>query len=440
MCQKIGISFETSPKRAMSKLAIRSLERKAMNAVSVLFVLIGLLDPTGLSLGGAVTDKDGAPLAGARVQIATAGPRVGEGLFCPSCYRDCAKWTDTDKEGKFTLSGLDPTLRFTLLVTMPGKKAVQTKFLDPIRGSTTIVLEPAPTNVPPARTVLLHIVDELGKPVAGALVEPYGAKTADRRWYGQVNGVDPTVSGADGQIQVVLPEGFQAVDLDIEAHGFTGALLMEQTPGPVRRQVILLSGTRVEARLVRAGKPVGGARVAVVQLERSARHHFIKAVGATSDASGKVAFEHLPADEEYAVYSVSEGEAQPFVLKTKRFKAKGNQQNRDLGDLELIPAMRLTGRLELPAGQALPPHATIALDRDPAWDLVSTSVKPDGSFAFESLAPETYSVRVVAKGYEIDATHIGYQMLGNTSFGLHLTDSMVDLRIPLAPSDAKVRK
>ena len=411
-----------------------------MNAVSVLCALIGLLDPNGLSLGGVVTDKDGAPLVGARVQIATAGPRVGEGLFCPSCYRDCAKWTDTDKEGKFSLSGLDPALKFTLLVTMPGKKAVQTKFLDPLRGNTKIVLEPAPTNVPPARTVLLQIIDELGKPVAGALVEPYGAKTGESRWYGQVNGVDPTVSGADGQIQVVLPEGFQAVDLDIEAHGFTGALLMEQPPGPTRHQVILLSGTRVEARLIRAGKPVGGARIAVVQLERAAGHHFIKAVGAVADADGKVVFEHLPADEEYAIYSVSEERAQPFVLKTKRFKAKGNQQNRDLGDLELIPAMRLAGRLELPAGQALPPRATVALDRDPPWDLVSTPVKPDGSFVFEGLAPETYSVRVVAKGFEIDATHIGYQLLGNTSFGLHFTDSIADLCIPLAQVTAKARK
>ena len=125
------------------------------------------------------------------------------------------------------------------------------------------------------------------------------------------------------------------------------------------------------------------------------------------------------------------------MLKTKRFTAKGNQQNRDFGDLEMIPAKRLAGRIELPAGQALPPHATIALDRDPAWDLVSAPVKPDGSFVFEGLAPETYTVRVVVKGFEIDSTHIGYQMLGDTSFGLHLTDSIANLRIPLATATAK---
>src|SRR5436189_6297883 len=97
--------------------------------------LIGFLggDPTGVSLSGTVTNKNGSPIPGVRVQIATAGPRVGEGLYCPSCYRDCAKWTTTDKEGNFTIAGLDPKLKFTLMATLSGKKTLQTKFVDPLR-------------------------------------------------------------------------------------------------------------------------------------------------------------------------------------------------------------------------------------------------------------------------------------------------------------------
>ena len=124
------------------------------------------------------------------------------------------------------------------------------------------------------------------------------------------------------------------------------------------------------------------------------------------------------------------------MLKTKRFTAKANGQNRDLGDLELIPAKRLVGRLELPPGQKLPANTKVVLDRDPAWDSVEMLVNPDGLFAIEGLPPETYSVRVSAEGFEIDGARIGYQMLERGEFGLHLADSISNLRIPLALAGA----
>lgn len=404
-----------------------------------LFGLIGILrgDPTGLSLSGTVTDRNGSPLSDVRVQIATAAPRIGEGLYCPSCYRDCAKWTTTDKEGNFTIAGLDTKLKFTLMATRPGKKTLQTKFVDPLRGITHLVLEPAPTDLPPERTVHLQIVDKAGRDVPGAIVYPCGAKTEGRRWYGQVDDVDPAASDSAGHVQIVLPKGYQAVDLEVTANGFAGTLLMEQPPGPGPHKVVLPSGTRVEARLVRQGKPVVGARIAVVQMERSAGHHFIKAVGAVSDQQGKVVFEHLPASEEYVIFTMAEGAAQPFVLKTRRFTAKADDQSRDLGDLELIPARRLVGLVDLPAGARLPPNAKIVLGRDPAWDLVELVLHPNGSFVIEGLPPETYSVSIAAKGFEIDPMRIGYQMLEYGAFGLRIADSIENLTIPLVPSGAK---
>jgi hypothetical protein len=33
-----------------------------------------------------VLDSSHQPIAGARIDVATAAPRVGRGLFCPSCY------------------------------------------------------------------------------------------------------------------------------------------------------------------------------------------------------------------------------------------------------------------------------------------------------------------------------------------------------------------
>ena len=386
---------------------------------------------SGPALAGTVAEKGGLPVAGARVQIATAAPRFGAGLFCPSCYRDCAKWTNTDKDGKFALNGLDPSLKFTLLVVKPGMKALQTKLIDPLRGPIDLNMQPVEAGLDQDRLLRLQIVDASGKPIAGALVDIYGAKTNKQAWYGEVKGVDPTVSDSEGNAQLVLPPDFQTVDLDIAAHGTAGALLMGQSPGRSSHRVIVPVGTRVEARLIHKGKPVSGARIAVVQMNRFAGHHFVKAVGAVSDDVGKVVFEHLPAAEEYAIYSLTEGEPQPLVLKTRRFTANENGQSRNLGNLEMIAPQRLAGRLELPAGQTLPPNTKVAFDREPAWDLSSTPVKADGTFVMEGLPPETYSIRLVAKGYEIDGSGLPYQMLQGGSFGLHLSESIGDLRIPL---------
>ncbi|MFO0808339.1 MAG: carboxypeptidase-like regulatory domain-containing protein [Gemmataceae bacterium] len=406
-----------------------------MNATTFLALayLLGA-DSPGSTLRGTVVDADGKAVAGARVDLPTAAPRVGTGMFCPSCYRDCAKSARTDAEGRFEFRGLDPALKFRVLVTTPTTKAHLTKLVDPQQGDVRIALEAIAANIPRDRTLLATVVDDRGNPVAGALVDPYGAKTAERRWWGQVDGVDPTVSDAKGNVSIVLPEGFQGLDVKVMIHGYAGATTGLLAPGPQRHSITVPAGTRVTGRLIHNGQPVAGAAVAVVQIDRTAGRHFIKAVGDMTNPDGRFALDALPAGEEYAIFTpVGEG-PQPFVLTTKRFKALGDRQNRDLGDLPLIPALRLAGRVDLPAGQPVPAGTKLALGRDPAWDLISVPVNADGSFVADGLPPETYEVRVPVRGFDIDGERMPFQMLERQSFGVRLRESVNDLRIPLVPA------
>ncbi len=405
----------------------------------LLLVAACLLNPDLVSpaLIGTVTDHQGKPLAGARVDIATAAPRIGRGLFCPSCYRDCNKVVRTDSAGQFLLEDLDPALKFRLLVSMPGKKAQLTKLSDPLDGELKVSLTDAPTDLPAEHTVRGRVVNAEGLPVEGALVEPVGATKPDQRWGGVVKDVDPTVTDAAGRFVMPLPESFLSVDLEVRADGYAGAFVESVSPNVPEHELKVPRGTTVSGRLLHDGTPLVGSRVSVVQVDRGSGRLFIKAVGATSDAEGRFVFNYLPANEQYALFSVVGEGPQEFVVATTQFTVLGNDQERDLGDVPATRALRLSGQVVLPEGAKLRPNSKITLSRDPAWDLIAVPIAEDGRFEIGGLPPEAYEVRVAADGLRLDDRDLPFQVLSDTSLGLRLRESMNDLTIPLAVAETK---
>jgi hypothetical protein len=412
-----------------------------MRAAFCCLLLAQLVQRTVLAdnLEGTVVDSAGQPVIGARVDIATAAPKVGRGMFCPSCYLDCAKWTNTDEQGRFTIKNLNPTLKFRVLFTHPGKESLVSELTDPSAGVMKIAFVDLPAKMPAERTVRGQIVNDLGIAIAGALIEPEGAKTADRRWWGRVDGVKPAVSDSKGMFAMLLPAEFQGVDLTVTADGHAGTQAALLAPGETEHRVVVPTGTGVKGRVEHDGKPIAGLGVAVVQLERDAGGHFIQAVHATTDAQGEFVFEYLPPEQAYVIFTPIPGNDSGYVLTTKRFSAYGNHKKRDLGTLSVIPALRIAGRLTLPRGHAIPPNVKLALGRDPAWDLVSINVDEDGQFAIGGLPPETYEVGLNAEGYTIDTAALNYQTLRGNEFGLRLEETVRDLQIPLKPLKPEIR-
>src|SRR5262249_14395039 len=138
------------------------------------------------TLRGVVNDERGKPVVGARIDVATAAPKVGRGVFCPSCYLDCRKWTRTNENGEFLIEGLDPKLKFRILSTAPDKQTKMTNLIDPAIETATLVLPDFPEDTPASQILEGTIVSSEGTPIPGALVEPYGAKTPQKRWWGPV--------------------------------------------------------------------------------------------------------------------------------------------------------------------------------------------------------------------------------------------------------------
>ena len=392
------------------------------------------------SIEGVVSGPDGKPVDGVRVDVSTAAPRVGPGIFCPSCYLDCAKSAKTDAEGKFAIENVDPTLKFRLVLAKPGLRTLETDLIDPLLGPASLSLEELPDDVDPAR-VVSGIVRLNGSPVAGALVYPFGAKTAEMRWWGQVDGVDSTVTDENGFFAMPLPANYQAIDIEIRGDGMCGEQLALLEPGREPLAIEARTGATVVGRLVSDGNPVAGMSVAVVQLGRSTDDGiFIKAVGAVTDEQGRFEFRHLPPDQRYCIYSTV-GEAKqtesPYILVTKTFAVPATGETRDVGSLEVAEPLSIRGTVKSVDGEPLPENLKIWLGRDPAWDLVAVPVKQDGSFQATGLPPETYEIGIAGRQLAVVHDQIPYQMQGESSFGLKLRESVDGLVIPVRAKEAR---
>jgi hypothetical protein len=385
---------------------------------------------TGVMLEGSVFDHKGRPIEGAVVDIATAAPRIGKGLFCPSCYPDCQKKTRTGADGKFAITGLNPALKFRVLIGSPDKRPVLTKLTDPLLAPLDVSLTDLPRDIPAERIVRGRVLDDQGNPVGGALVECGGAKTKDRRWWG-ANEVDPAISDSNGEFTLFLPEGYLGADVEVRADGFAGVARPLLEPQAKLHEINIPTGTRVTGQLVSAGKPLPDIRIAVVQANRSAGNFFVKAIAATSDAAGEFEFNNLPANEQYVIFTVVGDQPQTQVITTKRFTALDNHKSRDLGPLSMMPALHIRGRLRPPLGEKLPSDARLVIGRDPAWDLISVAIEEDGRFEVHGLPPESYTLTVPVADWTVDFTKVKYQMTDKQSFGLRVNSSFDDLEIVL---------
>jgi hypothetical protein len=356
------------------------------------------------AIAGIVTDSEDKPLVGVRIDISEAAPRIGRGIFCPSAYADCSKWVTTDKQGKFTFEQLDEALKFRLLAAFPGYETKHTKLIVPSATAVEIKLVTQPKYIDPARIVSGVVTDGKGQPVAGALVEPHGAKSKTKRWWGQVKGVNSAVTDAAGHFAMTVPDDMLALDVRIHGHGFCGIQVDQTLPGEAAK-IAVQPGARVTGKLVHEGQPVAGMSVAVVQVDRGVSNGiFIAAVGDVTNKDGSFEFRHLPGSQQYCIYSVvgdakrgtnertnerTSERASERILAAKKFNMPASGETRDLGTLAVAAPVSIRGRVERIDGKPLPENLKLSLGREPAWDLVAVPVAEDGSFAAEGLPPET---------------------------------------------------
>jgi hypothetical protein len=388
-------------------------------------------------LAGKVVDVSQKPIAQAAVMIYTAKPRVGLGILCPGCYADCKKRATTDADGKFLISDVDPGLLFRVLVVAEGFRPQFAADVDPFKGPLDVTLQTMPTDLAGRAVLRGRVLDGGGKPVVGAVVSPTGCETADRRWGGQMPGVDPaSVTNLRGEFLITGNKGDLGYDLEVEASGFTKRLVDLLPTGDKIHEIKLSEGATVRGRILKDGKPAPGIAVGLVQCSTSAGT-FVGAFRVATDAAGRYTFTNVRPNDEYFVHStMGDAARRGDILLPKRISVGADGTTTDVGDGTLTSTVyRVSGRVILTDGKPIPKNTRLLLSREElgTWDGQTAVLADDGSFSFAGVPEEAVTFNVRIPGYRLAAKRNHFQQVQPWAVALMIDGDKSKLEIFLEP-------
>lgn len=396
--------------------------------------------PPSLDLNGLVKSATGGPVTGARVFIYTAGPRVGPGDLCPSCYADCRKSAETDEQGRFKLASLDPKLLFRVLVVAKGYEPTFATKVDPLTGPLEVSL-PKLRDEPlgPQHRVYGRIIDPQGRPVLGARVEQNGVTRGQSTRWGGSNGFDPlAISDENGEFLLRATEPYDSVILNFSARGLAPTNVAGLT-GQKGWLIRMNEGAAVSGRLVKDGRPLADVGITLSGKER-ASGSFAGYYDAVTDAQGRFHFFSIPAAGNFVISAKLATAREHGAPLTRIIRLAKEGETVSAGDLEVKPGLRLAGKVMLADGALLPVGTRLTLGRDEAWDSLTVELPPDGRFDLPNLPAESFSLSARVKGYRPSLKNPSLDRLNGFSVVGRLTKDTTGFILLLEPGERLSRE
>lgn len=397
------------------RLALRM--RPAMNStwsasaslawLGAMLVLTGPLAPLAgaqelkpQKLTGKVVDARGEPIPDAAVFIYTAGPKTGVSVLCPSCYADCRKRARTDSAGAFQIEALDPSLLFRVLVAKAGHQADFVSKVDPAAGPIEVRLKMVTrSSENPKCSISGRILLPNGQPMEGAVITPAGVSTGDgTRWGAQEDMESLVVSDGRGRFSLFSSKPFDRVTFLVEARGFAKRYFNDLKSGTKPHDLTLTEGATVSGRLVKDGKPLSGIEVGLCGVDREAGK-FIGDFTVATERDGRFMFVNIPPNTDCFIYGKMQSLASQGSVPARRLRTGGDGAVQSIGDLKVVTASNVSGRVMLSDGKPVPPDTQVMLTRKETWDVKWLVADAKGRFVFSGVPDEMVRVHVRLKGY-----------------------------------------
>jgi hypothetical protein len=375
-------------------------ETFAMNLHFLTLILIAA-SPDRPDLNGRVVTDTGKPVAGAHVLIDTAGVRQGTSPICPSCYPDCRKSAETDQDGRFRISSVDPELIFNVLVIADGFRPTFAKKTDPTKAPVSVALAPFDLAKFNPKCILQGVViDPDGKPLVGAKVFPKGFSTEAFSGFSP-NIFDPVaITNLKGEFVLTSKSPIDRADLEVEGNGVAPRIVTDRKPEKNPHQIKMTRGATLTGRLLRDGKPVSGVMIGLVQASRNSAT-FLGDASIGTDPDGRFTFLNVHPDEDYFVYGIMDSFKDNGAVAALPVEVGGEDATTDVGKLSVVTGHRVRGQVILSDGKPIPPRTRLMVSREDAWDFRRVELDPEGRFEVSGLPTERYSFSISIKGYRL---------------------------------------
>lgn len=286
---------------------------------------------------GKVTDAGGKPLEHATVFIYEGHVKKGYGVYCPTCWADCGKHASTDPEGNFTIAGLNPELRFKLMVVKEGYTAA---FIEQPADTAALKIRPAIEDL--SQVVRGRVVDGQGKPVKDAVVEQEGVGFKGpnggigHRFGGPNGWIDSmAVSNERGEFEIAYGSPAVEMILRVSPRGMAQKLFTEPT-GADRKTMTVTDGASIFGRVLQPdGKPAANVELGVMAHSRAAGTAFPEMVIGTRE-DGTFAITNVPVGRVLYIYPKMESLAPlGFAGNPEPLETKDDGQEVHIADLKL---------------------------------------------------------------------------------------------------------
>jgi hypothetical protein len=290
------------------------------------------------------------------------------------------------------------------------------KLIDPKAGPATLTVKRHDLDTrDPALVFRGRVLDEQGRPIADAVVEPFGFGKGDSAQFGGLKGFDPlALTDARGEFRLGVPEKGLALYVQVSAKYLARRNFAKLAVGRPH-DLTVVAGVTVTGRLTKDGKPLPGAAVGLVQTNRNVES-FVGEYQAATDAKGVFRIPNVPPEDAIVLYGQMDSLKAHGAVAARPLRTGKTGTELDAGDLAVGPGYRLAGRLVLSDGKPVPTGVRVLISREEAWDSQQAVVGKDGSFSFTGLPPERYSLSARVPGYHVSPTNASFDLLN--PFGL----------------------
>jgi hypothetical protein len=397
------------------------------NMKAILFCCLGILvcvvslcarEQPSPDLVGRVNQENGTALAKATVFVYSAGPKQGTASVCPYCYADCRKKAITGPDGSFKIESLDPQLLFRLLIVAGGYQPKFVPKVDPGSGEVVAVMKTARAeSLKSKNRIAGMVVAEDGKPVVGAVISPEGVERANgTQWGGTDDFVDPlAVADEKGQFLLLCKTDIDAVQATVVGPN-VAKRWVQLKPG--RDHLIRMrEGVNVTGQIERGGKPLKDVVVGLSTTDRTCGK-FFNCDELATDKEGRFLVPNVPPGREFALYSKMNSLHELGFTPGKVVTTGDSGTTLDVGKLSVQHGYRLSGRIVLSDGAAIPPQTRLFLGREKAWDNTEAELDDNGRFEFLSVPPEPVSLSVRIKGYKFSKRNSSLDWLNGGIVGM----------------------